>query len=126
MPAGVVKVPDGPQDQQKLGQILCTNGDVIPFFNTKNLEKGEPVIFDIIRTKLQIKAEIDGVKYNYAAKMPVGILPLDFEVKESEKKWPLKLQERWKKEWSEFNDDSEIKKILGSVRTSIKRHHHCD
>jgi len=126
MPTGKVERPDGPQDQQKLGQILCTNGDIIPFFNLKNLQKGEPVIFDIIRTKLEIKAEIDGVKFNYSAKTPVGILPLDFDVDNSVEKWPSKLQKRWKKEWSEFKDDKEIIKALGSLRNSVKSHPHCD
>ena len=116
MPTGTVKEKDGPQEQQKLGQILCTNGDVIPFFNIKNLDQGEPVIFDIIRTKLEIEGEIDGEKYHYSAKTPIGILPLDFDVDNSVEKWPAKLQKRWKKEWADFNDDSEIKKVLGSLK----------
>jgi hypothetical protein len=129
MPTGIVNSSEGPQEQEIVGQIKCSNGDIIPFFNTIGLSKGEPVIFDIIRTKLQVKGVIDGVKFNYWAKTPVGILPLDFEVipKNSEKKWPAKLQERWNKEWAEFKDDIEIRKRFRVLlKTPVKKHPHCD
>lgn len=129
MPTGEILRPSGPQDQEKLGQILCTNGDIIPFFNTKNLQKGEPVIFDIIRTNIQIKMEIDGVKYNYRGKIPVGILPLDFEIDDAnpEKKWPAHLQKRWKTEWAEFRNDQAVwKKFKKKQGRSIFNHPHCD
>ncbi len=129
MPIGEVIRPQGPQDQQKLGQILCSNGDIIPFFNTKNLQKGDLVIFDIFRTKIQIRMEIDGNKYHYHAKIPVGVLPLDFEIDDSDpsKKWPKQLQERWKKEWAEFKDDRAVwKKFRKRSGRSVFNHPHCD
>jgi len=126
MPIGKVERPEGPQEQQKLGQILCSNGDIIPFFNTKGLEKDEPVIFDIIRAKIKVKAQIEGESCNYEAKTPVGILPLDFEPANSERKWSGKLQRRWKKEWSAFKEDVEVKNVLGSIRASVKNHPCCD
>jgi hypothetical protein len=129
MPTGIVESNNGPQEQETIGQIKCSNGDIISFFNTKGLSKGEPVIFDIVRTKLRVKGVLDDVKFDFWAKTPVGILPFDFEVggEKSKKKWPAKLQERWKKEWAEFKDDDEIRAIFGGpVKTSVKNHPHCD
>ncbi|NJN24491.1 MAG: hypothetical protein HC819_00070 [Cyclobacteriaceae bacterium] len=129
MPIGKVERPVGPEEQAIIGQILCSDGDIISFFNTKGLKKDEPVVFDIIRTKLKVRVTIDGVKYKYSAKTPVGILPIDFEVDNDnpEKKWPAKLQERWKKEWADFKDDDEINKIFGCpLKSSVLKHPHCD
>jgi len=129
MPTGEVYKKDGPQAQQKLGQILCTDGEIIPFFNTKNLDVGEPVIFDIIRTKVSVNAEIGGQNYKYKAMMPVGILPKDFEVdkKNTKMRWPAELQLRWKEEWGEFHDDQEAnRRLSGNLRTSVCNHPHCD
>jgi hypothetical protein len=129
MPAGVINSENGPNEQETIGQIKCLNGDFISFFNTKSLSKGEPVIFDVIRTKLQVKGVIDGVKFNYWAKTPVGILPFDFEVmpKNPEKKWSAKLQKRWHMEWAEFKDDDEIRKRFGvTLKTPVKKHPCCE
>lgn len=129
MPTGIVNSENGPNEQEIIGQIKCSNGDIISFFNTKGLSKGEPIIFDIIRTKLQVRGVIDGVKFNYWAKTPVGILPFDFEVfaKNTGEKWSAKLQERWKKEWAEFKDDDEIRARFGELlKTPVKKHPHCE
>lgn len=129
MPTGEVFKKDVPQAQQKLGQILCTDGEIIPFFNTENLDVGEPVIFDIIRTRVSVKADVKGQKYNYEGMMPVGILPKDFVVdkKNPTKRWPSELQARWKEEWAEFKDDQEVNsRLSGNLRTSVCRHPHCD
>ena len=129
MPEGEVLKKEGPQAKEKLGQILCANGDIISFFNTKNLDAGEPVIYDTIRTEISIEAEINGEEYNYQGMVPVGILPKDFDVdhKNISKKWPRELQERWKKEWAKYKDDEEInQKFSGNMKTSVKNHPQCD
>ena len=125
MPQGTVYKPDGPQDKEKLGQILCLDGDIIPFFNVKNLQKGEPIIFDIIRTKLEVKLKINGDNYNYNGKIPVGILPKDFEINYDKpaKAWPESLKKRWKEEWQEFENDDEIEtKLNVKLKHSVINH----
>jgi hypothetical protein len=128
MPEGTVLREDGPQSQQKTGQIKSANGDVLPFFNTKNLRTGEPVIFDIIRTKLVLKASIGDEDYDYKGKIPIAVLPLDFEIDERDgkKKWPKKLRERWEEEWKGYGSDEEIEQKLGvKLSRSVKKHPHC-
>lgn len=127
MPEGLVLRGGGPQAQQKTGQIMSANGDVLPFFNTKNLQDGEPVIFDIIRTKLALKASIGEEKYDYKGMIPIAVLPLDFEVdeKDAKKKWPKKLQDRWEEEWKAYSSDDEVEKKLGlRLKRSVKNHPH--
>ena len=89
--------------------------DILSFFNVKNLKEGEPVIFDVIRTKLALKVEIDGVKYDYEGKVPIALLPADLDVDESgtKKKWPKSLCDRWESEWKKYGSDEEIEKKLG-------------
>lgn len=127
MPAGTVTKHDGPHAQTNLGQITSTYGDVYPFFNTKNLQDGEPVIFDIIRTRLRLDADIGDEHYKYKGMIPIAVLPLDFEVdeKDSGKKWPKKLRQRWVKEWQDFKDDKELNKKFGvKLKRSVKNHPH--
>jgi hypothetical protein len=128
MPEGTVTRATGPEAQPKLGQIACGNGDILSFFNTKNLQDGEPVIFDIIRTKLVLKASIGDEEYHYKGMLPIAVLPLDFEIDERDgkKKWPKKLRERWEEEWKGYGSDEEIEQKLGvKLSRSVKRHPHC-
>lgn len=128
MPEGIIFRDDGPQAKQITGQIKCANGDIISFFNTKNLRAGEPVIFDIIRTKLVLKASIGDHIYDYTGSVPVAVLPLDFDIdeKDSQKKWPEKLRQRWEEEWKGYGSDEEVEKKLGmKLNRSVKKHPHC-
>ncbi len=127
MPRGTIYRDDGPESYQKTGQIKSDGDEIFPFFNTKNLPIGEPVIFDIIRTRLALKVRIGDEKYDYEGMIPVAVIPHDFEIdeKDSKKKWPAKLRDRWEEEWKGYHSDDEIEKKLGvKLRRSVKNHPH--
>jgi hypothetical protein len=128
MPEGIVYREEGPDSQQKIGQITSSNGDILSFFNVENLKEGEPVIFDVIRTKLVLKAEINGVKYKYKGKVPIALIPKDLQIdeKDHKKKWPKEFRDRWESEWEKYSSDQDIEQKLGvKLRRSVKKHPHC-